>query len=122
MSLPRWFMAGDQITRRAAVVDELGHAIFIGLPWSIVGGDSSKIIWHNSTTNETQIWFISGNQIVRRGTVVDESGNAIFIGAPWSIVGADIDEIVWYNRSTNETQVWFMTDGSAGRATRNRGG
>ena len=53
---------------RGTVVDESGNAIFIGLPWSIFGAHGSAIVWHNSSTSETQIWFMTGGQrIARRG-------------------------------------------------------
>jgi hypothetical protein len=62
-----WFMNDERIARRATVLNENGNAIFVGLPWSIVGvgdvnGDGkADIVWHNSDTNETQIGLLSGN-------------------------------------------------------------
>ena len=63
-----------------------------GPPFSIVGvGDFNRdgnadIVWHNSSTGETQIWFMDGNMLAGRATVVDENGPA-FVGPPFSIVG-----------------------------------
>jgi hypothetical protein len=77
------------------VVDETGRQINVGPPWNIVGfGDFNRdgkgdIIWHNSSSNETQVWFMKGGQIAGRATVVDEKGQPIFVGAPWSIVGVN---------------------------------
>ncbi len=79
---------------------------------------STDILWHNSSTNETQIWFMNKHKVTGRATVVDENGSPIFVGPPWSIVGTHEREIVWHNSSSNETQIWFM-DGHrvTGRAT-----
>jgi hypothetical protein len=97
-----------QVTSRATVVDENGNAIFVGPPWKIVGVHNREIVWHNSSSNETQIWFLKGHQVTSRATVVDENGNAIFVGPPWSIVGTNEEEIVWHNSSSDETQIWFL--------------
>jgi hypothetical protein len=119
-------MSRHRIVERATVVDEHGEPIFVGEPWSIVGtfgtlGDNtSEIVWHNSSTNETQIWSMRRERIVKRATVIDEDANPIFVGLPWRIVGAGdfkedgIPEIVWHNSSTNETQIWFMGRGGIG--------
>ena len=116
-----WFMNGGQIARRATVVDEEGAATFVGPPWRIVGtsdmniAGGSAIVWHNSSTNETQIWFMDSERIARRATVVDENGAAALVGHPWRIVGigsmnaAGSAKIVWHNSSSNETQIWFMS-------------
>ena len=125
-----WFMNGGQIARRATVVDEEGAATFVGPPWRIVGtsdmniAGGSAIVWHNSSTNETQIWFMDGERIARRATVLDENSAATFVGASWRIVGtsdmniAGGSAIVWHNSSTNETQIWFMdSERIARRAT-----
>ena len=90
-----WFMNNNAISIRATVVDEHTNKIFVGPPWSIVGagdfnGDGkADILWHNSSSNETQIWFMNNNAITSRATVVDENTNKIFVGPPWSIVGVD---------------------------------
>jgi len=107
-----------EVTGRATVVDENGNAIFVGPPWEIVGVHDREIVWHNSSSNETQIWFLKGHQLTRRATVVDENGNAIFVGLPWSIVGTIDEEIVWLNNSSNEAQIWVMNEHQVtGRAT-----
>jgi len=125
-----WFMDGQRVTGRATVLGEDGSATFIGPPFSIVGagdfnGDGkADILWHNSSTGETQIWFMDGQKVTGRATVLGEDGSATFIGPPFSIVGAgDFNgdrkaDILWHNRSTGETQIWFM-DGQrvTGRAT-----
>jgi hypothetical protein len=114
-----WFMNGEHIVRRATVVDDAGAA-FVGPPWRIVGTDDmtkdkrADIVWHNSSTNETQIWFMNGEHIARRATVGSETGAALFVGAPWRIVGTGdvygdgIIDILWHNSTTNDVQFWFM--------------
>jgi hypothetical protein len=89
-------MNGRQIVSRRTVIGEGGSATLIGAPFSIVAtGDYNSdnradILWHNSTTNESQIWFMDGFQAVARRTVNDENGNAIFVGNPWSIVACSL--------------------------------
>src|SRR4029450_2597392 len=74
----------------------------------------SDILWHNSSTNETQVWLMEGRQIKRRVTVLFEDGRPAIVGLPWRIVGTGefgglgVNDIVWHNTSTNETQIWFM--------------
>jgi hypothetical protein len=112
-----WFMTEhlDEIVRRATVQDENGKPIFVGPPWRIAGAaqmreaEPPSIIWHNDSTNETQIWFMSGDRIARRATVQDENGRPIFVGPPWRIVGAWANRIDWHNDATNETQIWHMS-------------
>jgi hypothetical protein len=125
-----WFMSGSSRIGRATVLGENGSPISVGLPWSIVGtndmnGDKkTDIVWHNSSTGETQIWFMDWRKLASRATVLAENGSPIFVGPPWSIVGTnDMNgdkktDIVWHNSSTGETQIWFM-DGHklASRAT-----
>jgi hypothetical protein len=73
-----------------------------------------EILWHNSSTNETQIWFWDGHRVIRRATVVGDDGLPAFVGPPWTIVGQghfnprDNPDILWHYSSTNETQIWFM--------------
>ena len=53
---------------------------------------SSDILWHNSSTNETQLWFMDGARVKGRATVLGEDGKPAFVGPPWRIVGtADFD-------------------------------
>jgi hypothetical protein len=124
-----WFMDGRRIQNRASLVSENGvTAMSVGPPWSIVGvGDFNRnggadILFHNSSSAETQIWFMDGRRIATRATVVSEDGKPIFVGPPWSIVGAGAfdssggADILWVNASTKETQVWFMD----GQRIRNR--
>jgi hypothetical protein len=88
-----WIMDGDQIRSRVTALDEKGKPILVGPPWAIVGvgdldGDGrSDIVWHNSSTNETQIWIMDGDRIRSRVTALDEKGKPILVGPPWSIVG-----------------------------------
>jgi hypothetical protein len=115
-----WLMDRHRVAGRATVVGEDGNPAFVGLPWSIVGaGDFDRnggadILWHNESTNETQMWLMDGHRITGRATVVGEDGQPAFVGLPWSIVGAgDFDrnggaDILWHNESTNETQIWLM--------------
>lgn len=126
-----WFMNGARISSRAPLVAENGRTnMFVGPPWSIVGvGDfnndgGADILFHNSSTNETQIWFMDGARISSRVTVTSEDGRTpIFVGPPWTVVGVgDFNkdggaDILWVNTSTLDTQIWFM-DGAriSGRA------
>ncbi|BAY59987.1 hypothetical protein NIES22_00440 [Calothrix brevissima NIES-22] len=125
-----WLMNGYKVTSRATVIGEDGRATAIGSPWNIVGsGDinsdgKSDIIWHNSSTGETQIWLMNGSKVASRATVIGEDGRATAIGSPWNIVGSgDINrngkaDIIWHNSSTGETQIWLMNGSKvASRAT-----
>jgi hypothetical protein len=57
--------------------------IFETLPYQV----NNEIVWHNATTNETQIWNMRGQQVASRQTVLGEDGNPAYIGLPFSIVG-----------------------------------
>jgi hypothetical protein len=115
-----WFMNGHRISSRVTVVGENGRAAFVKAPFRIVGtGDFNQdgkadILWHNSSTNETQMWLMNDHRVSGRATVLAENGQAIFVGAPWRIVSSnDMNgdrkpDIVWHNSSTGETQVWLM--------------
>ena len=91
-----WFMKDYRVSGRATVLGEDGKAAFVGPPFSIVGvGDFNKdgkadLVWHNSTTGETQIWYMDGYQVKGRQTVLGEDGKAALVGgvgSTWSIVG-----------------------------------
>jgi len=116
-----WFMNMNRQSTAKTVVAENGKSIFVGAPWQIVGtGDFNTdnvpdILWHNDSSNETQIWsMIGGNQILNRRTVVDEFNRPIFVGAPWHIVGTgDFSgdgrtDILWFNDWDQELQIWVM--------------
>ncbi|MFJ8628442.1 hypothetical protein ACIRD3_37165 [Kitasatospora sp. NPDC093550] len=116
-----WLMHGRQIAARRDVLDESGNPTHVGAPWQITGVTGPNryggpdIVWHNSTTNETQVWVLdTSRRIVERQTVLDENGSPARVGAPWQIVGAkdfDLDgspDILWRNTSTGETQLWLM--------------
>jgi hypothetical protein len=115
-----WQMNGNRVTGRATVLGENGRPAFVGLPWSIVGcgdfnGDGKPdLLWHNSSTGETQIWNMNGFSVTGRATVFGENGSAAMVGLPWSIVGTnDFNrdgkaDILWHNASTSETHIWFM--------------
>jgi FG-GAP-like repeat len=125
-----WFLDNHQVTGRATVLAENGTPLLVGSPWSIVGttdidgNGKADIVWHNSSSGETQIWFLNGFQVTRRSTVLAENGTPIFVGSPWAIVGTrklhpDGEQcIFWYNSSTGETQIWFLDNFKlTGRAT-----
>ena len=115
-----WFMNGFGFADRATVVGEDGSPARVGLPWRIVGtndfdGDrKTDVLWHNSSSGETQIWFMNGFRRTRRENVLGQNGRATLIGLPWSIVGTNdfnVDgksDLVWHNATTGETQIWFM--------------
>jgi hypothetical protein len=50
----------------------------------------TDILWHNSSTNETQIWFMNSHRVSGRATVLGEDGSPAFVGLPWSIVGVSV--------------------------------
>ncbi len=125
-----WFMDGHRLAGRGTILGENGSAVFIGPPWSIVGtndmnGDGrSDIIWHNSSTGETQVWFMNGHRLIGRATVLGENGSPALVGSPFRIAGTnDMNgdgrpDIVWHNSATGETQLWFMNGHRlTGRAT-----
>lgn len=124
-----WQMTGSYRVGRATLNDGT-NPLHIGPPWHIVGsrdfnGDrKSDVLWHNSSTGETQLWFMDGARLAGRATVVAETGSPIYIGPPWSIVGTNDmngdrqSDIVWHNSATGETQIWFMNAHKLiGRAT-----
>jgi hypothetical protein len=88
-----WFMDDHKVARRATVVGEDGKAALVGPPWAIVGASdfdrdgTADILWHNASTDETQIWFMDDHKVARRATVVGEDGKAVLVGPPWAIVG-----------------------------------
>lgn len=115
-----WFMNGSSLRDRATILNEVGSAFLVGLPWHIVGtGDfnqdkSADILWHNDTTGETQIWCLNGTRVISRATVIAPDGRPVLIGPPFSIVASDDfdlngnTDILWHNSSTGEAQIWFM--------------
>ena len=75
---------------------------------------STNVLWHNSSTNETQLWFMDRHKVARRATAVGESGSPALVGAPWLIVGTGDfnsdgeDDLLWHDSVSNETKIWFM--------------
>jgi hypothetical protein len=125
-----WFMNSYRVASRATVIGGDGRPALVGPPWNIVAtGDfnlngTGDILWHNDTSNETQIWFMDGYRVASRATVLGEDGRPALIGSPWHIVATgDFNlngtaDILWHHDTTGETQIWFM-DGYrvASRAT-----
>jgi hypothetical protein len=115
-----WLMRGASRIGRATLVDGAGQAVHIGPPWHVAGSrdfDSdgkADVLWHNSSTGETQLWFMNGHVLGRRATVVDRAGQAVYIGPPWSIVGTygvageRRVGIVWHNSTTGRVQIWLL--------------
>lgn len=129
-SNPYWDNYDVRARHRSTVLGENGIAATAGPPWSIVGisdmnrDRNSDIVWHNSSTGETQIWHMSGHRVVSRATVLGETSAPTLIGLPWRIAGTnDFDndgkaDILWHNGSTGETQIWQMNGYRVtGRAT-----
>ncbi|GAA3014468.1 MULTISPECIES: hypothetical protein [unclassified Kitasatospora] len=111
---------GRNLTSRI-VRDENGNAAHAGTPWQIAGvanfnrSDSyPDILWHNTSTNETQIWFMNDMSIIGRADVLEENGSPTHVGAPWQIAGVSGlnpyggPDILWHNTNTNESQIWSM--------------
>ncbi|MFE1787846.1 hypothetical protein ACFW7J_05440 [Streptomyces sp. NPDC059525] len=115
-----WHMDDNRISSRQGLVEEDGSLTHVGPPWQIVGvadfggRTNMDVLWHNASTNETQIWYMNGYRIDERRSVLEEGGSPTHVGAPWEIAGtADFDQsgspdILWHNTSTNETQIWYM--------------
>ena len=115
-----WFMDRHRVVDRQTVQDEHGKPMLVGAPWHIVGANDmnfdgwADIVWHNASSNETQIWFMLNHRIIDRRTVVAEDGQPMRVGLPWQITGSDdynLDgsaDILWHNDATGETQIWFM--------------
>lgn len=115
-----WRMNGFSVSRRATVLGETGTPAHVGAPWSIVGtGDlnadgESDLVWHNSSTGETQIWHMNGDRVSGRANVLGETGTDAHVGAPWRIAGiGDFTgdgkpDLLWHNAATGESQVWAM--------------
>jgi hypothetical protein len=88
-----WHMNGHRLVARATVLGQDGSAASVKLPWAIVGTNkvarygAADILWHNSSTRETQVWNMDGHRITGRATVVGENGSPALVGLPWSIVG-----------------------------------
>ena len=80
-----WRINGNRMTGRATVLGEDGKNLLVGLPWRIVSsGDfnsdgKTDILWHNSTSNETQIWLMNDRSVIGRRTVLAENGKPIFV-------------------------------------------
>jgi len=122
-----WRMNAHRMTGRATVLGEDGKPILVGLPWRIVSsGDFNSdgrtdILWHNSSSNETQIWLMNDRNVIGRRTVLGEDRKPMFVGLPWRIVGADdfnrdaACDILWHNKDTGESQIWFMREHSIAR-------
>jgi hypothetical protein len=124
-----WFMDKNRIQDRETVTLD-GKSILAGLPWNIVGlghfGPSSGggILWHNSSSHETQIWVMDKNQVIDRNPIVAEDNTPVPVQPPWSIVGVgnfgdrpfspNGDDILFHS-SDGGTQIWFMNDAQIGR-------
>ena len=87
-----WYMSDYTVIGTAAVVGENGGIAFVGPPWRITGTNdfnrdgSADILWHNSSTGESQIWFMDGLSVIRRATVdAPRDGGGALVGLPWSI-------------------------------------
>jgi hypothetical protein len=87
-----WYLDGQSITGQASVLGEGGDLSRIRPPWTIVATNdfnqdrTTDILWHNSSTNETQIWYMKGERVTSRATVREEHGRAALVGLPWSIM------------------------------------
>ena len=81
------------------------------------------ILWHNSSTGESQVWLMNGSSRIGRTTITD-GGRPALIGHPWRIASSrDFNadgksDLLWHNGSTGETQIWHMNGRAfSGRVT-----
>ena len=58
-----------------------------GRPLTSAKKDPASVVWHNSSTNETQLWFMDAAKVTDRATVTGQDGNPALVGPPWRIVG-----------------------------------
>ena len=40
---------------------------------------NAHVLWHNSSTNETQLWFVDEYKVTSRATVQGEDGATAFV-------------------------------------------
>ncbi|MFJ9612039.1 FG-GAP repeat domain-containing protein [Kitasatospora sp. NPDC101176] len=104
------------------VLDENGKTAHAGTPWQIAGAADFNqdgypdILWHNTSTNETQIWFMKDRSIIQRQDLLEENGSPTRVGAPWRIAGVSGPgfnpykgpDILWHNTDTGEAQTWSV--------------
>ena len=75
-----WVMDGSRVSSTATVLGETGKAASWGRHLASSGaGDFSgdykdDIVWHNSSTNETQIWVMDRFDVSSRATVLGPDG------------------------------------------------
>ncbi len=115
-----WYLGACARMSSESVHTATGAVPLVGDPWFIVGSNdfdldgNTDILWHNKTTNETQIWYLNGATFRYAQTVLADDSGADHVGAPWHIVGTnkfdgdDYVDILWHNEDNGETQIWYM--------------
>jgi hypothetical protein len=79
-----WFMTGTDRFGSNSIKDHATQTILTGpAPWRLTGaGDTNRdgfpdLIWHNSSSGETQEWFLTGTDRSAAGYVVDLSDGGL---------------------------------------------
>jgi hypothetical protein len=75
---------------------------------------NSEIVFHNSSSHETQIWFMDGGKIRKRRTVeadlAEDGRTNMTIGPPWEVVGVGVAPVQVTDPATVRTPFIFSVN------------